>query len=71
MDIRKKSKNIVKGKDKINESNGKNGDSTAIKNVEKKKKVLSTPKIKENSIEDGKKMFEWVISPMKVDDFMK
>lgn len=63
MDIRKKSKNIVKGKDKINESNGKNGD--------KKIKVLSTPKIKANSVEDGKKMFEWVISPMKVDDFMK
>lgn len=71
MDIRKKSKTIVKGKDKINESNAKNGDSTAIKNGDKKIKVLSTPKIKENSIEDGKKMFEWVISPMKVDDFMK
>ena len=71
MDIRKKSKNIVKGKEKINESNAKNGDSNAIKNGDKKNKVLSTPKIKENSIEDGKKMFEWVISPMKVDDFMK
>lgn len=71
MDIRSKSKKIVKGKDKIKESSAKNGDSTGIKDGNKKNKVLSTTKIKENSIEDGKKMFEWIISPMKVDDFMK
>lgn len=43
-----------------------------VKNVRHKieKKPTST-KVNESSIEDGRKMFEWLISKQPVDEFMK
>lgn len=53
-------------KPKPNESNG---------DAEEKPKVVVTPNLKackSNSIEEGKKMLEWILSPnLSVDDFMQ
>lgn len=53
-------------KQKVSESNG----SSAPK-VEKVEKKPVQVKPKGNSIEDGKKMFEWLINPEPVNEFMR
>ena len=56
-------KNVGYKKQKIvqQSSNGSAGEPTKI----------SHPKKENDSIEEGKAMFEWIINPMSLDDFMK
>jgi hypothetical protein len=39
--------------------------------VEKAEKKPATIKVKGSSIDDGKKMFEWLITPLNLTEFMK
>lgn len=52
-------------KQKVSETNGSSS------KAEKVEKTVSTVKTKGSSIEEGKKMFEWLLTPLPVDEFLR